>query len=76
MLYFQLHLSAYALYPHNFAKVEIFRFTVYEQNFFCMQYLPVCLFHYCVSNSCKVITRIQTLTKNPDQEFQLKLNWI
>lgn len=54
LLYFQLHLNAYALYPlkiestilNNYAKIEIFWFTSYEQKLFCMQYLLVCLFHY------------------------------
>lgn len=53
LLYFQLHLTAYALYtltinnnPHNCTKIEIFWFTGYEQKLFHMQYLLVCLFHY------------------------------
>lgn len=54
LLYFQLHLTAYALYslkiestiPNNYAKIEIFWLTGYERKLFCMQYLLVCLFHY------------------------------
>lgn len=67
LLYFQLHLTAYVLYPlkiestipHNYAKLEIFWFTGYEQKLFCMQYLLV----MSLSLLAKVITRTQTLTK-------------
>lgn len=67
LLYFQLHLTAYALYPlktesaipHNYAKTEIFWFTGYEQKLFCMQYLLT----MSLSLLAKVITRTQTLTK-------------